>query len=117
MDKFYGPYTISQVEAAIGDFTAVRMKPVDNHVIRGPKGERRLSAVGCIWDCGCETRGPAMVRLMSSRWRPCARHTPMMHHERTTIVPAELDGEYIVPRHLATMRPGWVLFERLPDVP
>ena len=109
-DTYYGPFTISQVEQCVGDFSYVWMKPGNTSVIHGPNGERLLYAVGCVWDCGCDVRGPSYDMIRTSRWSPCAKHAHFVRRipQLRCDVPEDLRGGELYRRRDVTMR---VVFE------
>ena len=114
---FYGPFTITEIEQFIGpDFKQVWMKPHESRVLRGPRGERPLTAVGMTYACGCEVRGSSYVMLRTSRWAPCTAHREILEGMPKCDLPASLEGGILVPIEAATYRRDHALFEAIPGL-
>ncbi len=113
--KYFGPYAIGDIEAHLGDFDLARVKPFESHVLRGPEGQRPLTAIGCAWSCGCDVRGPAYDGIRTCYWMPCGKHRHIVLGEPTVELPEHLAGGIIVDRETATYGPDkGHLFEATP---
>jgi hypothetical protein len=102
---YYDPFTIDDIEAKIGPFDLARGKPFESHVLRGPEGQRPLSAIGCAWSCGCDVRGPAYTDLRTCYWLPWVKHRSFELGEPNVQLPEELTGGIVVDRETATYCP------------
>ena len=108
--RFHGPYRLIDIEEIAGDFTEALMRPVVSRFVA--PGDLQLTTIGYRWPCGCETRGTATPADMPACvWAACAKHQHV--REPMPARPDQLGFEdvdpVVVPRSVATLRPGQIL--------
>jgi len=111
----HGPYRLVDIEEIAGDFTEALMRPVVSPLVS--PGNLQLTTIGYRWPCGCETRGTATpADVPACVWAACAKHEHL--REPMPARPDQLGFEdidpVVVPRSLATMRPGQILVLHAP---
>jgi hypothetical protein len=115
---FCGPYSLNEVESVAGDFTEVLTKVISNSRIDLPPRDFQLTAIGCRWSCGCETRGMGTPDNMPACvWAACDEHDPRREErpKRLAATGFEDPSPIIVPREGAIVKPGEVLVLRDPS--
>ena len=116
-DKRYrGPFSLEEIENAAGDFSEVLMRPAQSSSLGLSPDEKVLTTIGYRWACGCEALGAAGIsNLKGCLWSPCKEH----HAQGDWDGPAygrlaeAGDEDTVVPRGVATLRPGEILVKRI----
>jgi len=113
--RFKGPYRLIDIEEIAGDFTEALMRGVASPLVA--RGDLQLTTIGYRWPCGCETRGTATpANMPACVWAACAKHEHL--REPMPARPDQLGFEdvepVVVPRSVATLRPGQILVLHAP---